>query len=324
MGGGGLYSFAICVEWENTRFAELQRTRLMLRSLRAQIMALPQPPVPPVINFLFDRRTVDAGLMARVLAEEFTYGAPPVEVNTVATDGLRYYELKNLGAQRASAEIQIFLDCDVVPEPGWLAAMLDAFDDPKVGVVGGETYIEEVSFYSRAFALFWFFPLRDGAESLELAPRFHANNVAFRSAVFAKHPFPDMDSYRGQCVVLGRTLHANHVGLYVQKRARVSHPRPLGLWYFVARALHNGRDWVLTLDVTGQQADPVVKRIRWTMNSNIRRASDRIRRYHRQIGLGAMGKLAAFGLAGSYFVLQALGSWITLYWRDAIRRYFPI
>ncbi|HSV55074.1 MAG TPA: glycosyltransferase [Burkholderiaceae bacterium] len=317
-------TFSISVEWENARFAELQRTRLMLRALRKQIVALPAPPALPVVNFLYDRHSIDAALVQRVLAEEFTYGALPATTQIIPTDGLRYYEQKNLGAASASGDIKIFLDCDVVPEPGWLAAMLESFDNPDVGAVAGETYIEQTGFYSKAFSLFWFFPLRDCSEALEPAPRFHANNVAFRSEVFAKHPFPTMDAYRAQCVMLGRTLHANHIGLYVQKRARVSHPCPLGVRYYMARALHNGRDWILISGLDGQRDSRTLKLIYWTLRSNLKRTFGRIRQHRQAVGLGPLGNLAARGLATSYFLLQAIGSAVSVYRRDAIPRHFPI
>lgn len=317
-------TFSISVEWENARFAELQRTRLMLRSLRAQIASLPAPPAPPAINFLYDKRSIDGAMVERVLGEEFTYGALAATTQIIPTDGLHYYEQKKLGAASASADIKIFLDCDVVPEPGWLAAMLESFENPDVGAVAGETYIEQTGFYSKAFSLFWFFPLRDASESLEPTARFHANNVAFRSEVFAKHPFPSMDAYRAQCVMLGRTLHANHIGLYVQKRARVSHPCPLGVWYYMARALHNGRDWVLISGLDGQRGSRTLKLIYWTLRSNLKRTFGRIRKHRHDVGLGPLGNVAACGLATSYFLLQAIGSAVSVYRRDVIPRHFPI
>lgn len=317
-------TFSISVEWENARFAELQRTRLMLRALRAQLVSLGAPPAPPVINFLYDRRTIDGAMVERVLAEEFTYEGLPATTQIIPTDGLHYYEQKVLGAASASADIKIFLDCDVVPEPGWLAAILESFDNPDVGAVAGETYVEQTGFYSKAFSLFWFFPLRDASESLEPAPRFHANNVAFRSEIFAKYPFPSMDTYRGQCVALGNILHANGIGLYVQKRARVSHPCPLGVWYYMARALHNGRDWVLLSGLDGHRDSRTLKLIYWTLRSNLKRTFGRIRQHRPTVGLGPLGYWAACGLAASYFLLQAIGSLVSIYRRDAIVRRFPI
>lgn len=50
---------SISIEWENGRFAELARTRRMLRALREQLIALPPPREPPQINLLYDHNVID-------------------------------------------------------------------------------------------------------------------------------------------------------------------------------------------------------------------------------------------------------------------------
>ncbi|MDR3764695.1 MAG: glycosyltransferase [Acidobacteriota bacterium] len=44
---------------------------------------------------------------------------------------------RNRGAQAARGDIVAFTDDDAVPEPGWLAALLPEFDDPRVALVTG-------------------------------------------------------------------------------------------------------------------------------------------------------------------------------------------
>lgn len=44
---------------------------------------------------------------------------------------------RNIGIALAKAEIIAFIDDDAAPEPDWLERLLPAFDDPKVGAVGG-------------------------------------------------------------------------------------------------------------------------------------------------------------------------------------------
>ena len=61
-------TFSISIEWENMRFAELQRTRRMLRALREQLLALSPPPVPPQINLLYDRHSIDGDMVRRIVA----------------------------------------------------------------------------------------------------------------------------------------------------------------------------------------------------------------------------------------------------------------
>lgn len=44
---------------------------------------------------------------------------------------------RNIGIREAAGEIVCFIDDDAVPEPGWLSAIVTAYDDPNVGAVGG-------------------------------------------------------------------------------------------------------------------------------------------------------------------------------------------
>ena len=160
-----------------------------------------------------------------------------------ATDETRrYFEQKNYGFSLAKREVVVFLDSDVIPEPGWLEGLLIALRDPAVHVISGNTYIEPDSWYARAFALFWFFPLRQEDAPMARVKGFFANNVAFRREVFASHQFPRLNTFRGHCVELARTLEANGYGIFREPRSRVSHPPPNGFSHFVARAMCQGRD----------------------------------------------------------------------------------
>ncbi len=44
---------------------------------------------------------------------------------------------RNLGMKLARADILVYTDDDVQAEPSWLASIVQAFEDPKVGLVGG-------------------------------------------------------------------------------------------------------------------------------------------------------------------------------------------
>jgi hypothetical protein len=317
-------TFSISIEWENARFAELERTRRMLRSLREQLIALPPPRKPPRINLLYDRGSIDGDVVQKVVRAELKPELLPAETHIIANDGLRYYQQKNFGASLAETEITIFLDCDVVPEPGWLQAMLDAFDDPAVGVVAGETYIEYKTFYSKAFALFWFFLLRDPSTDLRPATFFHANNVAFRAPIFAAYPFPDLPVYRGQCTMLCHRLLSDGIGIYVQKRARVSHPVPLTVRYFVARALNNGRDEVLVSNMIERANRPALRTVYWNCYVGVVGSYRKFRSQGKNIGLSGPSAVAAYTVAVTYFMLKAIGEAITHARPNLIARLFPI
>jgi hypothetical protein len=104
----------------------------------------------------------------------------PAEVRIISTEGLEYVEQKNFGARQSNPDLIIFLGSDVIPEPGWLIGLLGAFRNPEVQVAGGNTYLSPEGLYGKAFALFWFFPMRVEGNGLRRTNGFWANNVAFR------------------------------------------------------------------------------------------------------------------------------------------------
>lgn len=315
---------SIVIEWENARFADLERTRQMLRSLLAQIVRLNDTVPRPEVIFLYDRNSIDGEMVRQTIDEDFPAASHGVAVQVVASEGLRYYQQKNHGAQLAQGDIVIFLDCDVVPEVGWLEGLLGAFADPAVQVVAGETYIEYHNFYSKAFALFWFFHLRDPSQDLRFAAFFHANNVAFRRETIARFPFPEIPAYRGQCSVLGRTLRANNIPIHVLMGARVSHPCPLGVRYFVGRALNNGRDQVIVARIDSGGENPPWRSVYWNFSNSLQRTVAKIGRHGDELGLGPLARIGALGVALTYFGLKAIGELVTLKSTNAIQRLFPI
>lgn len=54
----------------------------------------------------------------------------------VVDEGLSYGEHCNLGAQRASGDVFVFLNDDTEVSPGWLDALTRSFIDERVGIVG--------------------------------------------------------------------------------------------------------------------------------------------------------------------------------------------
>jgi glycosyltransferase involved in cell wall biosynthesis len=58
----------------------------------------------------------------------------------VEAEGKLYYELKNLGAARASGEIVAFIDSDIDPHPGWLSAIVAAIEGGADATAGVSTF----------------------------------------------------------------------------------------------------------------------------------------------------------------------------------------
>lgn len=318
-------SISIVIEWENARFAELERSRRMLRALRAELSGLSPARATPEVYIVFDRLTIDAALVEQVVREEFDPATARAAMKIMPTDGLHYYEQKNLGAAQGESDIIIFLDCDVVPERGWLGEMIAAFDDPAVSVVGGETYVELVDGWSRAFALFWLFDIRRERTGLMPSMFFHANNVAFRRATFAQFHYKELPLYRGQCIILGSDLLSHGVGIFRQRGARASHPYPIGLSYFTARALHNGRDITCVARLqTGAGAVSLLGGALVAFVRNIARTGQRLFLHRKHLGLTMFAAIGACGLALVYFLLRLVGEILTIARPQAIRKAFPI
>lgn len=246
---------SIVIEWDNARLSAGDRSVRMLQALRAQALALA---FPVEVLVLFDSDQIDGRRLADVIHEHLL----PADGNglslacrLVPTHGLTYYPLKNKGVELAQGGIVVFVDSDVTLEPGWLQCLLAPFDQqPDIQVVGGHTYIEAENWFSRAFALHWFFPLRSASRELKSVGRhFFANNVAFRKEVLLRYPFPAMPDgmTRGACTMLARRLQQDRIAVWTHLGAKTRHPAPNGGLHFVIRGLAQGRDWAMAEQLDG-------------------------------------------------------------------------
>jgi hypothetical protein len=318
-----LPSVSVVIEWENARLSELGRTREMLKALATQLGEIgDRMNEPPELIVLHDGEAVDASLVRGFVEEAF--GTPPsISLRTETTEGDGYYAQKNRGAELASRELLLFLDSDVVPEPGWLSTLLGNFADPKVGVACGNTYMDAEDFASRAFALFWFFPLRSAATP-DATPveseYFFANNVVFRRELFLKYRFPQLPMMRGQCVQLAKRLREDGHRIMIDRRAQVSHPPPNGVSHFVRRALVEGHDAVVQDRLRGGGRFGYGLGTPWRFASSVARAAKRIGTHRKQVGLGAAGAAGAMGLAVGYYALCAVGEVMGRVSPETVRR----
>jgi hypothetical protein len=319
-------SFAFIVEWDNARLSQLGRTRMMLATLQKQVVAhLPRPSLPSQIVILYDRQQIDPKIIASVLAETIDPVAWDATIRIVATDGLGYYQLKNFGVPQTDREIVLFIDSDVIPEDGWLDAMLSAIEQPGVDIVSGNTYVAPESFFAKAFSVFWFFEMRSKTPTLYRHDTFFANNVAFRRGVLERYPFPDMRSFRGQCLALAETLKRDGVGVYRHDGARVSHPPTDGFSHFCRRAICEGHDvLILCQDRKSGRllASPAgsLLRLGQGLKSACRRAVD----HRRDVGLSRLGAAGAVGIGSVYCCLKLFGEVVTYFNPNIVRRYWPI
>jgi len=317
---GPRLSCSIVIEWDNARWSELARPRRMARTLAAEVAALDRANAEVrEIFVVYDRREVPAELI-----EEATLALESPRPRLVATDGLRYYQLKNAGARTASGEAIVFIDSDVVPEQGWLSRLLEPFRDPAVRVVCGSTYVELETYFSRTVSLWWFFATRDPRAGLAKTNRFWANNVAFRRRVFLPAGFPELPTFRGQCLVLAAQLGRSGIPILQRLDARVAHPPPKGGWHFVCQALTEGHDRTVLLGMHRLSARESWRgswdRFMRALHDARRRVSEK----RRQVGVGRLGALGALALAFLYYGLTFAGERVGMRWPWVIRRYFPI
>ena len=297
---------SIVVEWENAAHAGAQRADAALARLAEEANASPKRIEVLVCH---DEDTPPA------IPPRGTGGAP--RWRTVRVPDSRYYELKNHGAGAAAGDLLVFLDSDAIPEPRWLEALLAPFADPAIDVVAGQTYIQADSVYSKAFALWWFFPLQASQALLQPAADFFANNVAFRRSTFQAHPFtPIRGTSRGACVELAATLHDAGITIWKATAARVAHPAPRGWRHFILRALAQGRDrlprergWKATL--IGSLA---------RLARNISTGLVRTLRDRRQVALSLAGVPASMALCCAYYGLYFAGEMAALLGVSAVRR----
>ena len=243
---------SIIIEWYNMTHAQLERPRRMLAALKAQARAM-RSNFELIIAHRGDERAVTQ--VCELLNQLDPSDEFAIRITTVP--GGTYCELKNAGAAAASCEIVIFLDCDVIPEPGWLTAMLGAFDKPDVYAAVGNTYTDysDGRAYSKAMALAWMFPLRQADDRLDVSRWFYANNAAFRRAIFLERRFPitpGLIHYPAQLLV--ERLERDGITLWHVGGARVSHPPPNGARHFVNRALAAGRARAFSETISSRSA----------------------------------------------------------------------
>lgn len=302
---------SIVVEWENVQLSGSKRSEILLNRLAQQVLALDR--IVEVI-VVCDPPSGGVTLLETGLRERF--GAPDAARlgwRVVAAPGAHYYELKNRGAAEARGLVTVLIDSDVIPEPGWLAALVEPFADPDVQVVAGHSYVDAKGLYGRAMALGWFFPLRSETPvHHDRGTHFFANNVAFRAGLLRAHPFacPTDGATRGACVALAQELGRQGIRISVTTSAQVSHPPPHGLRHFLVRAAAHGRDDALQW-FRGEG--------RWRRPMSIaryyvkvaRRAFRSIARDRRAVRLGLQQVPLACAIMGSYYALACLSALVT-------------
>lgn len=317
----GLPAPSIVIEWENAGLAGEARACAMLASLGEQLQGLAGSlDGAPEVVVVFNSAEIEGKHLDELIARVPALAAAGVRLVPDA-EGHHYYELKNLGARHATKPALVFLDSDVVPEAGWLKGILTALAEPDRPVASGNTYVDPAGFYAKAFALFWFFPLRSEKAETSDAYWFFANNVGFSREDFAAHPFPQAKTFRGQCSLLAEELRGAGKRILLVGSARVRHPPPSGFYHFCARALCQGHDNALLPAIYGKAS---LGKAFQMLGGDVKRVTSRIlgRRPAAKAGAGVVA--LAFLLGYAYSGLKFAGYCVSLRWPRLISRNFPI
>lgn len=320
--GTELASVTIVIEWDNAKRSDVGRPLGMLRALYCQLREMQATfRSRPEIRLLYDSAKIERTFIERLMSEAIGGASWPADMVLFPVSGMRYYEQKNRGALGSGTDVILFLDSDVIPEPGWLRSLVESFCDPRVSVVGGGTYVALDDLLGKAFALFWFFPLREEANDLAATDSFFANNVAFRREVFEKLPFPDSVVYRGRCSLLAAELHDRGVPIFRHRGARVSHPPPKGITHFVLRALCEGHDEIVLGSSRPSGSARLVFR---SFLERIVRLPWVVLGRHERVQLGVLGALASLGIGYAYHLLRLLGGFVAWIHPRGFRKHVSI
>jgi hypothetical protein len=289
-------TLSVVIEFENAGRIGCDRAGHMLAQLHRQLAGLPEGLIDEAeILFVHRPGQVDEAWL-RGAAESL--GRWPGKLRYLPSSAAGYYEQKNEGAARAAGDIILFVDSDVVPEDGWLEALIEPLATGAAGIVAGATSVERRGLYSTAMALGWIFPMPPPDQSLRRAPLFYANNVAFRRELIEAMRFPEADQYRVQVGAVHRALAERGHPIWMSGRAAVLHPPPEGVAGFVTRALWCGYDSSTLLPRAKAPLAFAAEAVR---------ALRRVARDRRRAGLGAAATVGALGVIGAYHAIRLLG-----------------
>lgn len=304
---------SVVIEWENVLLSAMERSEVMLHRLAEQIRGLERSVEVIVVC---DPAVAEVAALETLLTQRLGRpDATPFGWRLVSAPGAHYYEFQNRGAAEARGELIVLVDSDVIPDDGWLAALVELFADPHVEVVAGHSYVDAEGLYGGAVALGWIFPRRSETPTHhDNGTHFWANNVAFRTEVLRAHPFSCATdgATRGACDALAAELRRLGLRIWVTTAAQVSHPPPNGLRHFLVRAVAHGRDEVLKRRHAGKR--------RWKLPLPVfrhffkvsLRAFSSIARYRRSVRLGPAQVPLACAIMGIYYGLacvSALATW---------------
>jgi hypothetical protein len=298
----GPLRLSIVLEWASTRLAGMPRAWALLDALGRQWRAIgdgasPETLPDAAVRLLarIDRRVevliASGDASAAALENEIRRRLPdPFDLEMLVVAGMEYYPLKSHAARRATGDLLLFLDSDLLPDEGWLAHLLGSFAQPAIDVVCGQTYVAPADLVARAFALGWTYHPRDESGKLFRPRKLYANNIAFRAEIF--------------------------------RRTGVAHPPPSSPRHMVVRALAHGRDHYMKRSEERHLAG--LARSLGTAARRLGLSFYRAFRHRRAVGLERREVPAALAVCCVYYAFLALGGLLTHLRPETLGRRFRV
>jgi len=304
-----LTDLSLIVEMDNAELMDWDEVRESVDALRRDVERWKSANRDATAEVIFVQPgdAADANALRKKIETQIPAFGTLAEMQFLWVRGGRYYDLKNEGIRAAKGDFVVFYDSDTSPEPGWLQAMVEPFDDPAIIGVNGMTALSYDDFLSRVYALFWFFPLRENDDRKAAKRSLNANNCAFRRDWIAANPFPYHPGFKVSCSMLWRRIRDENIPM-VRVDAWVLHNPPRGLDFFVWRALVAGRDQdrryaEFRSPRRGKRLAHAFSRLFSQMWETVRRTV----LHHRDVGIPTWQAPAAFLLWSGFVVLTFAG-----------------
>lgn len=143
-------------------------------------------------------------------------------VRCIPTVGLGYDEAKMVAVHQSSGRFVLFLDCDCIPESGWLDALLYPLRTEGVAVCGGYTTYERgwLSSLMTIMDYGFFYPRRK-----HWLKCYASNNCGFRRETLESIPIRQMNVRCG-CYCHSQRLLRSGIPVLFVPQACVQHDRP--------------------------------------------------------------------------------------------------
>jgi len=307
-------SFSIVIELENLRFSELDVAKTMLQKVAKQINDISENlSARPEFIILYKKEITTGYNIEKFVKDALGSCISLIDLKIISTHNLNYYEQRNYGADLCNNEILIFIDCDVIPDEGWLINLLLPFNDPETSVVGGLNYVNPISSTEKGFSLVWIMPPKNDTEGKTAQLSIYVpDNVAFRRKVFVENNFAQSTSYRGAIVDHCNLLQSKEFKIVRQPKARVEHASYNGFRHLVVRSLCEGHDKYLAFHGLHDKYLENSPKQKHSIINFYREKISIFKERKKYINVSTRDKFGVFYVVATYYGFMAIGFGLTL------------